>query len=1083
MQRDPALTYRGALQIFATSDQRTIDILDQLMNGSLLTDSAAPGSAEIVSSLEANEKGAGLFRELTAVVKEKLLGLSGFPRHEYLAATHTIITVIALYEGLYGALGRENYLRLELTDRERSSLRDRLRTENDKPRLSSEEVATRTSDYLLSLEPRRPARLLERMLANSVPMPSAAYSFEGNWNQRLFPVICSTTLYIVKFIESLEEDKKAKRDQGNHRSEGLPARIEKIASNRYKHYYGRLAADIPEFYVWSALDGQSGPPAVESSVHGILNDHSGKLDAIKLILECLNSESNSAAVDRETLAELYRSEMEEPIMKIEALPDDNFQFPSIRKAYITPRFRLAVSAESARIWQESWWVSQPLRTDLGAFITAYLTSPESSQYPLVILGHPGAGKSLLTKVIAAQLPSMGFLPAVVPLRRVNPRSPVHRQINETMSLFTHDRISWQDLVANDDSVTRVVFLDGLDELMQATGAVQSDFAADVIEYQNRELILGRPVAAIITSRTIVADRAQIPVGCPVIKLEEFDDQQVSAWLAEWRDANVESELRGQFRSLTLEAAKNAGELSRQPLLLTILAIYAANPGSADLVSGRTSSAQLYASIVDEFINRELRRENSRSRTAFNQSAIDDRFLQLAIASFSMFNRGVQFVDEESVDHDLDELLTPAIGAEAEVYEQMSRAQYVFGRFFFVHRMSSGDQSAYAGDRLKTVRRAYEFLHATFGEYLIARAIVDLILDEAELSAAAKRSRFVQDNYADGSTHQRLLEALLAHQPLVKRRNILDFVRELVAAEHEDKKQMIMEVLRGQLNAAQVSNVRPYINDGADAYQNLACYTCNIISLYVALSPNVSIEQLVEGEDPRARWRSLVRLWRAGLDDDGWNSLTTFITVREVSDDLELMLRSGSIEAPPIGILSVEDMAEIGEAELLNDEYTVLLLRLGKVVDVAAGGLSTMPPVELYEYSLAVLLAPDHQVDKSHYLRIADLLESWVESFSGSDEPPKTWVLGLVRLLITALSKDLAMLGGIGGSPSGRIVHAMQTLIGFGQPTSASADSMHSNSFPRTDKLRLAGLGREVDRLLRGATPLGVMSSVDPYVDI
>ena len=52
--------------------------------------------------------------------------------------------------------------------------------------------------------------------------------------------------------------------------------------------------------------------------------------------------------------------------------------------------------------------------------------------PLLLLGHPGAGKSLLTEVLAAQLPSASFAVVRVPLRSVDPEDDLTSQISEEL---------------------------------------------------------------------------------------------------------------------------------------------------------------------------------------------------------------------------------------------------------------------------------------------------------------------------------------------------------------------------------------------------------------------------------------------------------------------------------------------------------------------------------------------------------------------------------------------------------------------------------------------------------------------------
>ncbi|MFD7656512.1 hypothetical protein ACFV4N_21285 [Actinosynnema sp. NPDC059797] len=58
---------------------------------------------------------------------------------------------------------------------------------------------------------------------------------------------------------------------------------------------------------------------------------------------------------------------------------------------------------------------------------AHLASPDSTALPLLVLGHPGAGKSLLMGVLAAKVPALGYAVVNARLREVDaedsPRRP------------------------------------------------------------------------------------------------------------------------------------------------------------------------------------------------------------------------------------------------------------------------------------------------------------------------------------------------------------------------------------------------------------------------------------------------------------------------------------------------------------------------------------------------------------------------------------------------------------------------------------------------------------------------------------
>ena len=150
----------------------------------------------------------------------------------------------------------------------------------------------------------------------------------------------------------------------------------------------------------------------------------------------------------------------------------------------------------------------------------------------MLLGQPGSGKSVLTKVLAARLPAGEFLTVRVVLREVPSDTDLQSQIEHAVRDATRENLTWPDLVATAGDALPVVILDGFDELLQATGVSQSDYLEKIVLFQEREAIHGHPAAVIVTSRTAVADRARIPPGGAVsVRLEPFSDEKVTgmAW--------------------------------------------------------------------------------------------------------------------------------------------------------------------------------------------------------------------------------------------------------------------------------------------------------------------------------------------------------------------------------------------------------------------------------------------------------------------------------------------------------------------------------------------------------------------------
>ena len=102
-------------------------------------------------------------------------------------------------------------------------------------------------------------------------------------------------------------------------------------------------------------------------------------------------------------------------------------------------------------------------------LAGYVTAPDATRLPLLLLGHPGAGKSLLTKVLAARLPTSAYTVVRVPLRWVGANVPVRDQIEQALDQATNGRVEkWWRLADQSEGTVRVVLLDGLDELLQAT---------------------------------------------------------------------------------------------------------------------------------------------------------------------------------------------------------------------------------------------------------------------------------------------------------------------------------------------------------------------------------------------------------------------------------------------------------------------------------------------------------------------------------------------------------------------------------------------------------------------------------------
>ena len=137
--------------------------------------------------------------------------------------------------------------------------------------------------------------------------------------------------------------------------------------------------------------------------------------------------------------------------------------------------------------------------------------------------------------------------------------------------------------------------------------------------------------------------------------------------------------------------------------------------SAEL--GRT---ELYASLLKDFAGREVIRQSNNLSPIEFEHEIEHELLRLSITAFSMFNRHSQWVHEADLDADLSVLINedPTVSNPTGKRAQLTPAQLTVGRFFFIH------ESRAVGDVGEL--RTYEFLHSTFGEFLVARLVVRIL---------------------------------------------------------------------------------------------------------------------------------------------------------------------------------------------------------------------------------------------------------------------------------------------------------------------------------------------------------------------
>ena len=251
-----------------------------------------------------------------------------------------------------------------------------------------------------------------------------------------------------------------------------------------------------------------------------------------------------------------------------------------------------------------------------------------------------------------------------------------------------------------------------------------------------------------------------------------------------------------------------------------------------------SSAQLRppsaAALLDGFSSREVSRKSEHKLRADElEQRVQDHLDRLSVAALAMFNRGQQDVTEDELGSDL-----AALHGEIVNRNQATEAgQRLIGEFFFVHAAEALPLSAAVPDGSPAdepprpiPRRSYEFLHATFGEYLVASSAVDELIEVARKTFGGQRG--------PGEPDDDRLFALMSHQPFAGRQSALTFAAEIFTRADSTTRAHVLEVLemligshRSRHDSGRYAAYRP---TPSDSIRELAAYSANLIALRVTL---------------------------------------------------------------------------------------------------------------------------------------------------------------------------------------------------------------------------------------------------------
>jgi hypothetical protein len=837
--RKGPLTYEDALLLLGVGRSGAVEVLSKVTGlAAAATMIATVGALDLFAVRDELVSWGNL---IAGSMRERLSGASQLDRTERIEAAHAVLVVTAFYEALgeqlLGGAGFDLRM-LALTKAEQAAI-----TTGGRPR----------DGY--------PA-VVRSLIRAPIPLPTPYQPYEVILRelQRFYEGAArAVSAFLLGF---------AVFDRDQRLADAMKAAMQRAAAEatrRYEIGFRRLAVDAPEFGVWaSVIDGQ----ATRFSVARIEEQLGLLREAIRAVREFSDT---SAGGCLRTLATRYQRRLSRSLLD-NPPASEGMSLPTLDDAYVASRCLIGESEPLADCGYEAWWRGKPAAPDAVAFVMAHAVTERALRAPLVILGQPGSGKSALTQVLAARMIGTNLVPVRVELRSVpaDRGTDIQEQVERSLFQATGQHVAWPDLCRAAAGMTPVIFLDGLDELLQAGVVNQGDYLVRVLEFQAREAEAGRPVCVVVTARTSVAGRFRYPADTIVARLEPFDEERIARWLTVWNAVNA----GGPEISPTVIAPY--GELASQPLLLLMLAMHlAGEPAPADMSA--PTIAQLYEGLFKGFLFREVRRRAQGLSDTAVGAEVEAELERLGVLAFGMFNRR----RESAAEPDLDADLAAFSRARARVLSATAEAcaaQDLASRFFFLYEA----QGTHSDGRTS---RSYEFLHATFGEFLVARLAVRL---SEEAAAKAAELGDLPDAGPGLYPVPRLLRAVLSFCALCASSQVVEFcagLYDLLSHKTRENCRITLSRAFGDASWLEPSAALPdYRPARAPWPARTAAYSANLLLLLVlATGADVDAAELV-GPGTAGGWRRHALLWESQLAPEEWRTLWGALRVVAVWGD-------------------------------------------------------------------------------------------------------------------------------------------------------------------------------------------------------
>ncbi|MEV0633657.1 NACHT domain-containing protein [Streptomyces sp. NPDC050619] len=323
---------------------------------------------------------------------------------------------------------------------------------------------------------------------------------------------------------------------------------------------------------------------------------------------------------------------------------------------------------------------------------------------VVVLGEPGAGKSLLLKTEILRWLEKGDdsqVPVIVSLHKCNVSRDSLRDF--IVAEFNQANLSGAaSLVDKMLSTGRLrVFFDGLDEVGRDD---RERVEGELREFSRTHA--GCPM--IVTCRTAVYDGQLSPEFDYVARIAEFDDASMRRFLNNWNKA--EDALNVNRVIASLRSNRDLMRIARRPLLLTIIAYLQSGDRADDFGPLPNSRAEFYRAAIAHLLDRDrqLGRKSAISKYNGNRKLLILQHIALAMHEAPM----------EREDH------LAISGANVESIVRSLLPDFDLGNDHVLPLMDEIVDRSQLLRPLDTLRSQYGFAHLTLQEFLTAQALHD-----------------------------------------------------------------------------------------------------------------------------------------------------------------------------------------------------------------------------------------------------------------------------------------------------------------------------------------------------------------------